>query len=90
MKSILFLSCTLLGFVACGGDKGDIADRATKSAEKACKCSDFDCTKEGVAELNRMAISDADAVKALNEERMAVYKGAQKKGGDCQDKLRNK
>ena len=90
MKSILFLSCTLFGLVACGGDKGDIADKATKSADKVCKCADFECSKEGVGELNRMAIQDADAVKALNEERMAVYKGAQKKGGDCQDKVRNK
>ena len=79
-----------LALAACGGggSGGDIADRASKTADDICKCTDFECTKAGVAELNKMSIKEEAAWKALPPERAKIYHDAQSRGADCQDKLR--
>jgi hypothetical protein len=73
---------------ACGGGGGDAADRAVKAADGACKCTEYECTRQYIQELNKIAIKDEAAVKELSAERHKVYKDAQSRGADCQDKLR--
>ncbi|MCA9678456.1 MAG: hypothetical protein H6709_11365 [Kofleriaceae bacterium] len=81
----------VLSLAACGksgGGGGDVADRAVKAADGACACQDFDCTKAFIAELNKLSIKEEAAVKKLPEDRAKIYKEAQSRGADCQDKLR--
>jgi hypothetical protein len=91
MKHFAISFVAVLSLAACGkgaGGGGDVADRAVKAADGACACKDFDCTRAFIAELNKLSIRERDAVKALPEDRAKLYKEAQSRGGDCQDKLR--
>jgi hypothetical protein len=87
MKHITLSLVLGLALAACGKG-GDLADRAAAEADAACKCADFECTKAHVAELNKMSIKEGDAAKALAADRAKIYADAQRRAGDCQEKLR--
>ena len=87
MKHLLVSTILALALSACGGG-GDLADRATKAADGACKCTTFDCTRQYIGDLNKMSITEDDAVKHLPPARAKIYHDAQMRGADCQDKLR--
>lgn len=88
MKRHIAILATFFSLAACGGEGGDIADRAKKAADATCACKDFECTREHMQALNKMSIKESDAVKKLSAERGTLYAEAQSKAAECQTMLR--
>lgn len=88
----IFVAVAMLGLVGCGGggSGGDMADRAVKEADALCKCSDTECARTHMKELNKMSIKDGDKVEALDAERKKVYDDAQSRAAECQLALKQK